>query len=126
MTGLSGQPRRKQVQAIAGITECLATAWRQDGDEQIILFVCLAEGHTLDKTMIQEIRSRLRQNCSPRHVPRHILAVPELPRTLSGKLSEIAVRRAIHHEPVGNQAALANPHALEWFTQLQLHQTHPA
>ena len=75
----------------------------------------LREGVTLDASLEQRIREAIRRNASPRHVPAVILAVPDMPRTLSGKLVELAVREVVHGRPVKNLDALANPQALEHF-----------
>ena len=73
---------------------------------------------TLDDTLRQSIRKRIRTDASPHHVPKVILAVPDLPRTVSGKITELAVRDVIHGRPVLNTEALANPESLEYFRTL--------
>ena len=70
------------------------------------------------KAIKDEIRKRIRSNCSPRHVPRKIVAVADIPRTKSGKITELAVRDIIHGWPVKNKEALANPEALELYRGL--------
>jgi acetoacetyl-CoA synthetase len=108
--------------ALAGtaeILEALAVGQRFAGDVRIVLFVQLAPGISLDEPLKQRIRTRIRGATTPRHVPARILAVPDLPRTLSGKASELAVRAVIHGEPVRNLAALANPETLEYFRNLR-------
>jgi acetoacetyl-CoA synthetase len=107
----------QQLQGIPEILEGLATALRRDGDEQIVLFVRLADGQSLDTDLENRIRKRIREQCSPRHVPKHLVAAPDLPRTLNGKLSEIAARNALSGRPTGNSGALANPECLEFFRQ---------
>jgi len=82
----------------------------------VILFVRLREGAELTDELADTIRRQLRENASPRHVPARILEVPDIPRTLSGKIVELAVRNVIHGEPVKNKEALANPEALEHFS----------
>ena len=77
-----------------------------------------AEGVTLDEPLKQEIRATIRTHTTPRHVPAKIIAVPDIPRTLSGKITELAVRNVIHGLPVKNVDALANPQALEHFRDL--------
>jgi acetoacetyl-CoA synthetase len=107
--------------ALAGmpeILEALAIGQRFAGDVRIVLFVQLAPGSALDEPLKQRIRERIRGATTPRHVPARILAVPDLPRTLSGKASELAVRAVIHGETVRNLAALANPETLEYFRNL--------
>ncbi len=72
----------------------------------------------LDEALRERIRRQIRENTTPRHVPAKILAVPDVPRTKSGKVSEIAVREVIHARPVRNTEALANPEALDFFRDL--------
>jgi acetoacetyl-CoA synthetase len=90
----------------------------QERDVRIVLFVRLRDGATLDDALRQRIVATVRANTSPHHVPRVIVAVPDLPRTISGKLSELAVRDVIHGRVVKNTDALANPHSLELFRAL--------
>ena len=100
------------------ITEALAVGQRFAGDVRIVLFVQLAPGVLLDESLKQRIRERIRSATTPRHVPARILAAPDLPRTLNGKASELAVRAVIENEPVRNRAALANPESLDYFRNL--------
>jgi acetoacetyl-CoA synthetase len=107
--------------ALAGmpeIAEALAVGQRFAGDVRIILFVQLAPDITLDEPLKRRIRERIRNATTPRHVPARILAAPDLPRTLNGKASELAVRAVIENEPVRNRAALANPASLDYFRNL--------
>jgi acetoacetyl-CoA synthetase len=107
--------------ALAGmpeIIEALAIGQRFAGDVRIVLFVQLAPGVTLDEPLKRRIRERIRGATTPRHLPARILAAPDLPRTLSGKASELAVRAVIENQPVRNRAALANPEALDYFRDL--------
>jgi len=83
-----------------------------------VLFVRLRDGHTLDDGLRDEIRRRIRQNATPRHVPAKIVQVADIPRTISGKIVELAVRNIVHGRPVKNRDALANPEALELFEDL--------
>jgi acetoacetyl-CoA synthetase len=80
-----------------------------------VLFVKLAPGHDLDETLISRIKGRIRDGCTPRHVPAKVLAVADIPRTKSGKIVELAVRDVIHGRAVKNKEALANPEALEHY-----------
>jgi len=89
-------------------------------DVRIVLFVRLRDGQQLDDTLRQAIRARIRSEASPHHVPKVILAVPDLPRTVSGKITELAVRDVLHGRPVLNTDALANPESLEFFRELAL------
>jgi acetoacetyl-CoA synthetase len=84
----------------------------------VVLFVRLKPGFSLDEPLRKKIRETIRSNTTPRHVPAKIIVVPDLPRTLSGKLTELAVRNVIHGLPVKNVDALANPQALEHFRDL--------
>ncbi len=94
-------------------------------DERVVLFVRLRDGLTLDDALRDRIRHALRVNCSPHHVPRVIVQVADIPRTISGKITEMAVRDVIHGRAVKNTDALANPAALELFKNLpELESTH--
>jgi len=84
-------------------------------DVRVVLFVRLRDGAELDDALRDRIRRRVREAASPHHVPRAIVAVPDIPRTVSGKITELAVREVIHGRPVRNVEALANPGALEHF-----------
>jgi acetoacetyl-CoA synthetase len=87
-------------------------------DQRILLFVVLRPGLTLDDALRDRIRHRIRERLTPRHVPAKVFQVAEIPRTRSGKIVELAVRDVIHGRPVLNREALANPHALDLFTDL--------
>ena len=107
--------------ALAGmpeLIESLAVGQRFGGDVRIVLFVQLAPAVTLDEPLKRRIRERIRSATTPRHVPARILVAPDLPRTLSGKASELAVRAVIENEPVRNLVALANPESLDYFRNL--------
>ena len=84
-----------------------------------MLFVRLREGVTLDDALRENIRKQIRANTTPRHVPAKILQVADIPRTVSGKISELAVRAVIHGETVKNTNALANPGALQLYATLR-------
>ncbi|MCC5794217.1 MAG: acetoacetate--CoA ligase [Chromatiales bacterium] len=105
----------RQLAHVAEVREGLAVGQDWDGDTRIVLFVELQPGCVLDASLVERIRARIRACASPRHVPARVLAVPELPRTRSGKLVELAVRAVIHGRNPGNLAALANPGALDHF-----------
>ncbi|HEY8555246.1 MAG TPA: acetoacetate--CoA ligase, partial [Burkholderiales bacterium] len=85
------------------------------GDVRIVLFVRLRDGLTLDEALIAKIKQTIRENTTPRHVPAKIVQVPDIPRTKSNKIVELAVRNVVHGRPVKNVEALANPEALEYF-----------
>jgi acetoacetyl-CoA synthetase len=106
------------VEALPEIAESLAVGQDWQGDVRVILFVRLKPGVGLTDEVRQAIRSTIRAQTTARHVPARIIAVPDIPRTLSGKLTELAVRNVIHGLPVKNLDALANPQALEHFRNL--------
>ncbi len=87
-------------------------------DTRIVLFVRLRDGVALDEKLREQLRRRIREHTSPHHVPRLIIAVADIPRTVSGKITELAVREVIHNRPVLNAHALANPEALAHFRNL--------
>ena len=87
-------------------------------DTRVILFVVLREGVFLDDDIESELRLTIRSNTTPRHVPAKIIQVGDIPRTISGKIVELAVRNLIHDLPVKNTDALANPEALEQFKNI--------
>ncbi|MEO6876952.1 MAG: acetoacetate--CoA ligase [Gemmatimonadaceae bacterium] len=89
------------------------------GDVRIVLFVRLADGLTLTDALKDKIRAQIRANASPHHVPKKIIQVADIPRTISGKITEMAVRDVVHGRPVKNADALANPQALELFRNLE-------
>jgi len=105
------------VEGLDEVIECIAVGQDKDGDQRILLFVVLRDGLTLQQELIDEIRSRIRERLTPRHVPACVLQVPALPRTRSGKLVELAVRDVIHGRQVKNREALANPEALDAFAK---------
>ena len=105
----------RRVDAMAEITESIAVGQRWGDDTRVVLFVVMAEGRRLDDRLRAEISERIRTGVSPRHVPAVIAAVPDIPRTRSGKMTELAVRDAVTGRPVANTEALANPEALDHF-----------
>jgi acetoacetyl-CoA synthetase len=108
----------RQVEQLDEVLESLVVAQEWEDDVRVILFVRLREGLSLDEALRDRIRREIRAHASPHHVPRKILQVTDLPRTINGKLSELAVRAVVHGRPVGNRDALANPQALELFRDL--------
>ena len=92
---------------------CIGQEW--EGDVRVVLFVRLKPGAALDADLAKRIRTNIRIGASPRHVPAHVLAVADIPRTKSGKIVELAVREVVHGRTVKNREALANPEALELF-----------
>ncbi len=105
----------RQVETFDEVQECVAVGQSWDGDTRVVLFVVLRASQHLTDELEQQICQRLRERASPRHVPAVIAAVPDIPRTRSGKITEIAVRETIHGRPVRNVQALENPEALEHF-----------
>jgi acetoacetyl-CoA synthetase len=85
---------------------------------RIVLFVRLKQGAVLDEPLQQQIKAKIRSGASPRHVPAKIVAVADIPRTKSGKITELAVRDVVHGREIKNQEALANPEALALFRDL--------
>jgi len=112
----------RQVEQMPEILESLVIGQEIGGDGtpdvRIVLFVRLRDGVLLDDTLRTAIRTRIRSEASPHHVPKVILAVPDLPRTVSGKITELAVRDVVHGRPVHNTDALANPESLDHFRAL--------
>ena len=106
------------VERLPQVAEALAVGQDWQDDVRVVLFVRLQAGVTLDEPLRQQIRDTIRAQTTARHVPARIIAVPDIPRTLSGKLTELAVRNVIHGLPVKNLDALANPGALEHFRDL--------
>jgi acetoacetyl-CoA synthetase len=106
------------VEQVPDVLEALAVGQDTVDDVRVILFVRLRPGVGLDADLEREIRTRIRTGASPRHVPAKILAVADIPRTKSGKITELAVREVIHGRPVKNREALANPEALELYRDL--------
>jgi acetoacetyl-CoA synthetase len=107
----------RQVEQEDAIAEAIAIGQEWEGDVRIVLFVRLREGAVLDEELRARLRERVRRGASPRHVPARILAVPDIPRTRSGKIVELAVREVVHGRPVRNREALANPEALDHFAE---------
>ena len=108
----------RQVEQLDEILESIAIGQNWEDDVRIVLFVVLRNGVKLSDELQERIRKSIRDNTTPRHVPAKIVAVPEIPRTISGKIVELAVRSAVHGEEVKNTDALANPEALAHFRDL--------
>jgi acetoacetyl-CoA synthetase len=103
------------VENMEEIADSVIVGKQVQGDEQVVLFVKLAEGVVLDDELIKRIRTIIRSSCSPRHVPAIIKAVKDVPYTLNGKKVEVAVKKIIHGEDVLNRDALKNPESLDEF-----------
>ena len=105
----------RQVEKHGEVIESLAIGQDWKGDVRVVLFVVLRNGIELTDELQQSIRDTIRQNTTPRHVPARIVAVTDIPRTISGKIVELAVRDVVHGRPVKNTDALANPEALDQY-----------
>jgi acetoacetyl-CoA synthetase len=109
----------QQVEDIDMITEGLVVGQDYNDDVRIVLFVTTKNDQELNEEKIKSIKSRIRKNCSPKHVPAIIIKVPEIPRTKSGKIVELAVRKIINGEEINNREAIANPKCLDYFKNLE-------
>jgi acetoacetyl-CoA synthetase len=105
----------RQVEQLDEIVESLVIGQQWQNDERVVLFVRLRDGASLSAELEDRIRRHIRSNATPRHVPARIVQVPEIPRTKSGKIVELAVRDVVHGRVVKNLEALANPDALDHF-----------
>ena len=105
----------RQIEMLDDVIEGVAIGQQWEDDTRVVLFVCLVDGVTLSADLEARIRKQIRDNTSPRHVPARIVQVPDIPRTLTGKIVELAVRDVVHARPVKNKDALANPEALDHF-----------
>jgi len=108
----------RQVECLDEITESIVIGQEWQDDVRVILFVVLSEGVQLDDDLRKRIRQSIRENTTPRHVPAKIISVTDIPRTISGKIVELAVRDVVHGRVVKNIDALANPEALELYREL--------
>ena len=108
----------RQVEKVEAVLESIAIGQAWQGDVRVVLFVRLREGVELNDALQEQIRQTIRANTTPRHVPARIVAVADIPRTISGKIVELAVRNVVHGLPVKNTDALANPEALALFRDL--------
>lgn len=104
----------RQVETEAAIKDSLVVGRQIDGDVEVVLFVVPADGQTLTDELLKQLKTRIRQGASPRHVPKHIVQVPDIPYTRSGKKVELAVARLINGSTkADNRDALGNPEALD-------------
>ncbi|WP_444907606.1 acetoacetate--CoA ligase [Microbulbifer sp. SSSA008] len=108
----------RQVEKVEEVLDsiCIGQPWHDD--VRVVLFVVLREGVVLDEDLTQKIRSTIRANTTPRHVPAKVIQVADIPKTISGKIVELAVRNVVEGKPVKNKEALANPEALSLFEKL--------
>ncbi|MGB0085777.1 MAG: acetoacetate--CoA ligase [Rhodomicrobiaceae bacterium] len=112
----------RQVEKLEEVREAIVVGQDWDNDVRVILFVVLRDGLALDDALMTRIKQQIRNGATPRHVPAKIIQVPDIPRTKSGKITEIAVRDIVHGREVKNREALANPEALDYYqglTELQ-------
>lgn len=108
-----------QVEKLAEVEESICVGQDFEGDVRVILFVKLKKGVTLNEELQDKIRKQIKANASPFHVPKKIIQVPDIPRTRSGKIVELAVREVIHGREIKNEEALLNPESLEYFKGLE-------
>ena len=100
------------------ITEGLVIGQNYNDDVRIILFVTTKGSVELNEDKIKLIKSKIRKNCSPKHVPALIIKVPDIPRTKSGKIVELAVKKIVNGEDINNKEAIANPEILDYFKHI--------
>ena len=108
----------QQVENINFITEGLVVGQDYKDDVRVILFITTKNNEDLDDEKIKIIKTKIRKNCSPKHVPAIIIKVPAIPRTKSGKIVELAVKKLINGEELNNREAIANPESLDFFKNL--------
>ena len=108
----------RQVAKLDAVLESLCIGQDWEGDVRVILFVVLRDEVELNDELVTSIRDVIRRDTTPRHVPAKVIAVADIPRTLSGKISELAVRDTVHGRAVTNRDALANPEALALFKEV--------
>ena len=108
----------RQVERMDEVEEAIVVGQDWHNDVRVVLFVRLTEGTELDEDLVARIKARIREGCTPRHVPAKVLQVADIPRTKNNKIVELAVRDVIHGRPVKNREALANPEALELYKDL--------
>ena len=108
----------RQVERVEEVVESIVVGQQWQDDVRVVLFVVLRDGTVLDDDLQARIRQSIRENATPRHVPAVIVQVSDIPRTISGKIVELAVRNVIHDRPVKNTDALANPEALALYRNL--------
>lgn len=109
----------RQVEKLPEVQESIVIGQEWDNDVRVVLFVVLRDDLQLDDDLIARIRKQIRDNCTPRHVPAKVIQVADIPRTKSGKITELAVRDVVHGRPIKNQEALANPEALDFYADLE-------
>ncbi|WP_417790590.1 acetoacetate--CoA ligase [Terasakiella pusilla] len=108
----------RQVEALPQIQESIVIGQDWQDDVRVILFVVMKDSNVLDEALTKEIKTKIRTGCTPRHVPAKVIAVSDIPRTKSGKITELAVRDVVHGRAVKNKTALANPEALDLYVNI--------
>jgi len=106
------------VEQIPEIADSLVVGVQSEGDELVALFLIMNEDEILNDILVNQIKSSIRKNCTPRHVPSIVKSVKDIPYTISGKKVELAVKKVLHGEEVTNKDALANPEALDCFKDI--------
>ena len=113
----------RQVETVAEVADSIVVGQDWQNDERVVLFVVMQPGESLTDELIDHVKLTIRNNTTPRHVPAKVVAVADIPRTISGKIVELAVRKVIHGQEVDNTDALANPEALDLFRNLDVLKT---
>ncbi|OUS41091.1 acetoacetate--CoA ligase, partial [Oleispira antarctica] len=108
----------RQVEQLDQVVESIAIGQQWQDDVRVVLFVILQSGLQLNADLERLIRQQIRCHTTPRHVPAKIIQVVDIPRTISGKIVELAVRKVVHNEVVKNTDALKNPEALDLYKNL--------
>ena len=111
----------RAVLSLDEVADALVVDIPREGEENWMpLFVVLADGKEIDDDLVKRVRTRVREDCSPRHVPNEVIAIPAVPRTLSGKALEVPIKRVLMgHDPekAASRESLANPEAFDWFVE---------
>lgn len=106
------------VENMEEINDSVVVGKKEDGDELVVLFVKMNDRVELNEELLKKIKTQIRKNCSPRHVPAIIKAVPDIPYTINGKKVEVAVKKIIHGLEVKNKDALTNPECLNFYVNI--------
>ena len=112
----------RQVEKIDEILEAVVVEIKLENESDVVLFVVLKEGFKLDQALIDHVKSGLKKNASPRHVPSEIISVNDIPRTISGKIAELTVKAAVEGTEIKNREALANPESVDLFVNIFDHE----
>jgi acetoacetyl-CoA synthetase len=107
----------RQVEKLHEIEDSIVTGYRINGDEKVVLFVKMNPEYELDPDMEKKIKTTIRENTTPRHMPAKICAVPDIPYTLNMKKVELAVKKILHGKAVLNKEGLSNPECLAFFEE---------